>query len=110
MTAEPSSPRRRRIAYLTYSTALFDSRTQRMAQSAVERGYDVVVYARLDPGLPLESEGPGYRIVRVPAIAELAIPGLRGRGRRRLAEIRRRAAPSTDACHRRGIALEPSPG
>ena len=109
MTAEPSSPRRRRIAYLTYSTALFDSRTQRMAQSAVERGYDVVVYARLDPGLPLESEGPGYRIVRVPAIAELAIPGLRGRGRRRLAEIRRRAAPSTMPVIAEGSASSPAP-
>ena len=63
-----------------------------MARSAIERGYDVVVYARLEPGLPLESEGPGYRIVRAPAVAELAIPGLRGRGRRRLAEIRRQAA------------------
>ena len=89
MTA--ASPGRKRIAYFTYSTGQFDSRTQRMARSAVERGYDVVVYARLEPGLPLESEGPGYRVVRTPAVAELAIPGMRGRGRRRVAELRRRA-------------------
>ena len=38
MTDEaPPSPRRR-IAYLTYSTGQYDSRTQRMAESAVERG------------------------------------------------------------------------
>lgn len=67
-----------------------------MARSAVERGYQVVVYARLEPGLPLESEGPGYRIVRTPAIAELVIPGLRGRGRARVAEFRRQAAAKVE--------------
>ncbi|MDP9483282.1 MAG: glycosyltransferase [Chloroflexota bacterium] len=94
MTAEITPPRRRRIAYLTYSTAEFDSRTHRMARSATEHGYDVVVYARLEPGLPLESDGPGYRIIRAPAVAELAIPGFRGRGRRRVAELRRQASAS----------------
>lgn len=92
MTADPARPKRRRIAYLSYSTAQFDSRTQRMARSALEAGYKVVVYARWEPGVPLESEGPGYRIVRVPIVPELAIPGLRGRGRRRLAAIRGQAA------------------
>ncbi|MEO8229107.1 MAG: glycosyltransferase [Chloroflexota bacterium] len=96
MTAELEATRPRRIAYLTYSTGQFDSRTQRMARSAVERGYEVVVYARLEPGLPLESEGPGYRILRTPAVAELVIPGLRGRGRRRVAELRRRAAAQVE--------------
>ncbi len=85
--SEEAPGSRRRIAYLTYSTGQFDSRTERMAESAVERGYDVVVYARWEPGVALESEGRGYRIVRVPALAELAIPGLRGRGRRRLRAI-----------------------
>jgi glycosyltransferase involved in cell wall biosynthesis len=84
--AEPAADRR--IAYLTYSTAAYDSRTQRMAASAIEAGYEVVVYARWEPGVPLESEGPGYRIRRAPVVAELAIPGLRDRGRRRLAAIR----------------------
>jgi glycosyltransferase involved in cell wall biosynthesis len=91
----PSSPERRRIAYLTYSTGTFDSRTERMAETAVARGYDVIVYARWEPGVPLESEGRGYRIVRVPAVPELAIPGLRGRGRRRLAALRRQAGMTT---------------
>ena len=106
MTAGLGNPGRRRIAYLTYSTGQFDSRTQRMARSAVERGYEVVVYARLEPGLPLESEGPGYRIVRTPAVAELVIPGLRGRGRRRVAELRRRAAAQVEPEH----PPEPLPG
>ena len=97
MTDEaPPSPRRR-IAYLTYSTGQYDSRTQRMAESAVERGHEVTVYARWEPGLPLEAEGRGYRIVRVPALPELAIPGLRGRGRRRLATIRAGSGPTAAA-------------
>lgn len=85
------APRRPRIAYLTYSTGQFDSRTQRMATSSIAAGYDVVVYARWEPGLPLESSGPGYRIVRVPVVPRLAIPGLRRAGRRQLAAIRRQA-------------------
>lgn len=96
MTASPAGPPRQRVAYLSYSTAQFDSRTQRMALSALEAGYEVVVYARWEPGVPLEEEGPGYRIVRVPIVPELAVPGLRGRGRRRLAAIRGQAA-STQA-------------
>jgi glycosyltransferase involved in cell wall biosynthesis len=87
-------PGRRRIGFLSYSTARFDSRTWRMATSAVERGYDVVVYARWEPGEPLASEGPGYRIVRVPVVTALAFPGLRGIGRRRLEAIRRAAQAS----------------
>jgi glycosyltransferase involved in cell wall biosynthesis len=63
-----------------------------MAGSAIERGYDVVVYARWEPGLPLVSEEPGYRIIRVPIVTELAIPGLRRRGRRRLAALRSEAS------------------
>jgi glycosyltransferase involved in cell wall biosynthesis len=92
MTADGSALQRPRIAYVTYSTGQFDSRTERMATSAVERGYTVVVYARWEPGLPLESMAAGYRIVRTPAITQLAIPGFRGAGRRRLAAARRQAA------------------
>lgn len=91
MSGAGSATPRPRIAYLTYSTGLYDSRTQRMAAAAVERGFSVTVYARWEPGVPFETAGPGYRIVRVPVVAELAIPGLRGRGRRRLASIRRQA-------------------
>ncbi len=88
MTAAAPPPRGPRISYLSYSTGRFDSRTQRMAGSAIERGYEVVVYARWEPGLPLVSHEAGFRIVRVPVVTELAIPGLRGRGRRRLATLR----------------------
>ncbi len=74
-----------RIAYLSYSTAEFDSRSHRMARSAVQTGGTVTIYARWEPGLPLEEERPGYRIVRVPFELRMAIPGLRASGRRRLA-------------------------
>jgi glycogen(starch) synthase len=80
-----TSTSRSRIAYLSYSTAEFDSRTRRMALSAQNAGHAVVVYARWEPGLPLEDDRSGIRLVRVPADAALAIPGLRWLGRRRLA-------------------------
>ena len=81
-----------RIAYLTYSTAEYDGRTQRMARTALAEGYEVVVYARWQPGLPFEEQASGYTIKRVPALLELAIPGRRSRGRRRVAAARRRHA------------------
>ena len=76
-----------RIAYLTYSSGEYDGRTQRMARTALAAGYDVIVYARWQQGLPLEESGPGYRVVRLPAVPDLAIPWRRARGRRRLAQI-----------------------
>jgi glycosyltransferase involved in cell wall biosynthesis len=91
-----------RIAYLTYSTAEYDGRTQRMARTALAEGYEVVVYARWQPGLPFEEQATGYTIKRVPALLELAIPGRRGRGRRRVAAARRRQAAEGAA---QGVAL-----
>lgn len=73
-----------RLAILSYSTGEFDARTQRIARSAVDAGWHVTVYARWRPGLPEIVEEPGYRLVRVPTDLLLAIPGLRGRRRRRL--------------------------
>ncbi|MBA2300973.1 MAG: glycosyltransferase [Chloroflexi bacterium] len=78
-----------RLAILSYSSAEFDARTQRIARSAVEAGWDVTVYARTDPALPDVVEADGYRIVRVATDIRLAIPGLRDSGRRRLAARRR---------------------
>lgn len=77
-----------RLAILSYSSAEFDARTQRIARSAVEAGWHVTVYARTDPVLPDVVEAAGYRIVRVATDIRLAIPGLRGSGRRRLATRR----------------------
>ena len=82
----PTAPTR--LAILSYSSAEFDARTQRIARSAVEAGWQVTVYARSEPGLPESVEVAGYRIVRVPTDINLAIPGLRWRGRRRLAARR----------------------
>lgn len=77
-----------RLAILSYSTGEFDARTQRIARSAVDAGWHVTVYARWRPGLPEIVEQPSYRIVRVPTDILLAVPGLRERGRRRLAARR----------------------
>ena len=87
----PKPAERRRIAYLSYSTAEFDARTQRMARSAVAAGYEAIVYARWEPGLPLEEEADGYRIVRVASNWRMAVPGLRRRGERAVAARLRRA-------------------
>ena len=80
-----------RIAYLSYSSAEWDSRTQRMARTSVDAGYGVTVYARWESGLPLDEDRGGYRVVRVPTVEDLAIPGRRGHGRKRLAGAYRRA-------------------
>ncbi|HSL76306.1 MAG TPA: glycosyltransferase [Candidatus Limnocylindrales bacterium] len=80
-----------RIAYLSYSSAEWDARTQRMARTAVDAGYDVTVYARWESGLPVEEDRDGYRVVRVPTVEDLAIPGRRTHGRKRLAGAYRRA-------------------
>ena len=76
-----------RIAYLSYSTAEYDGRTRRMARTARAAGYDVIVYARWQPGLPLEESTDWYRIVRVPVVPDLVIPWRRKLGRDRLREI-----------------------
>jgi len=85
MSGEASSARRPRIAFVSFSTGEFDSRTERMARSALDAGYDVVAYARWQPGLPLTADRDGYRIVRVPVDTWLAVPFLASRGRRRIA-------------------------
>ena len=56
-----------------------------MAASAIEAGYDVVVYARRLRDAPLVSAGPGYHIIRVSAPWELLVPGLRSGARKRVA-------------------------
>jgi len=54
-----------RLALLVFGTARFDSRTWRVARSALRAGYQVVVYARWEPGLPRDAVEDGIRIVRV---------------------------------------------
>ena len=66
-----------------------------MARSAVAAGYDVTVYARWEPGLPLTDESDDYRIVRIVSNWQLAIPGLRWRGRRAVAARLRNADAGT---------------
>jgi glycosyltransferase involved in cell wall biosynthesis len=94
---EPANRNRpRRIAYVSFSTGEFDSRTERMARSVLETGADVVAYARWEPGLPLQEDRDGYRLVRVPVDTMLAVPGLAGRARRGLArQVAASAAPAS---------------
>ena len=81
----PAQPpgRRPRIAYLSFSSAEFDARTFRMARSAMDAGFEVVVYARWHRQTAAVEERDGYRIVRVPFNWKLAVPGLRRRELRR---------------------------
>lgn len=69
--------RRPRIAYLSYSSGLYDARTFRMARWAADHGFEVTIYARWDPGLPLVEEHDGYRVIRAPWTLRELLPGRR---------------------------------
>ena len=77
-----------RLAILSYSSAEFDARSARIARSATRAGFDVVVYARLQDGLPAVEERDGYRVLRARWDWWLAVPGLRTLGRRRVSASR----------------------
>lgn len=98
---------RPRLAILSYSNGRFDARTRRVATSAGEAGFDVVAYARWEPGLPLEEDLGGLRIVRAPIDWRLGIPGLRAVGRRRVAALR--ASARADVAAGRERVGMPSP-
>jgi glycosyltransferase involved in cell wall biosynthesis len=70
-----ANARPRRIAYLSYSSVVFDARTFRMARSAIDNGDHVTVYGRWEPGLPLREERDGYRVIRVPWTWKVLLPG-----------------------------------
>ena len=94
-----SERRQRSIAYLSYSAARYDSRTQRMARSAEAAGYRTAVYARLDPGYPAV-ELVGERLIRrVPADLRLLVPWRRAAAKARIAALHRdaRAADPSSA-------------
>ncbi len=55
-----------------------------MARSAIDAGYDVVIYSRWHPGQPPVEELDGYRLVRAPFSWRLIVPGLRGPARRKI--------------------------
>lgn len=92
MTAD----RRVRVAYLSYSSGLYDARTFRMAAWAAARGFAVTIYARWEPGLPLVEEHEHYRLIRAPWTPWSLLPGGR---RRELARLPRpaRRTPSPSA-------------
>ncbi|MEO5965456.1 MAG: glycosyltransferase [Candidatus Limnocylindrales bacterium] len=106
--------RRPRIAFLSYSSAAFDARTARMARSAVQAGFDVVVYARLQDGLPPVEQREGYRVLRAPWRWWLAFPGLRslsrGRSKRRAAGRGTGTSGSTGSAGRGQGGAQPGSG
>ena len=99
--AEPKTERpadAQRLVLVLPSSGEFDSRTYRIATSALSRGHDVTVLARWQAGLPREEvHSSGYRIIRVPAssIDGLPLPGLRRAIGQRLRA--RRSLPETSA-------------
>jgi glycosyltransferase involved in cell wall biosynthesis len=103
LAAAPSAePGRPRIAFLTYSTGLFDSRTQRMARSAAEAGYGVLIYARWEPGLAVREAVEGFPVVRVPADWRFAFPLTRRAARRRFVARPAGSGSASGASPRRG--------
>jgi len=86
------------VAYLSPSLegGRFDSRTWRMARSARDRGWRVVVYARWLEGLPFEEIHDGIPVRRIPVEPYLAVPGLRSLGSRRIERLRVSMAPASE--------------
>jgi len=105
----PIEATRPRLAILSYSNGRFDARTRRVARSAVGAGFDVVAYARWEPGLPLEETLGGLRIVRAPIDWRLAVPGLRALGRRRIAALRASARDAAASAARDQAEPPPTP-
>ena len=68
-----------RLAITVFATARFDSRSWRMARSARRAGYDVVMYARWEPGLARDEVVDGVRVVRVPVPARQLVFGATSR-------------------------------
>jgi len=100
---------RPRLAILSYSNGRFDARTRRVAHSAGQAGFDVVAYARWEPGLMLEETLGGLRIVRAPIDWRLAVPGLRAVGRRRIAALRASAGDVVAAQDGQWLKAPPAP-
>jgi glycosyltransferase involved in cell wall biosynthesis len=83
-----------RLAILSYSNGRFDARSRRIARSAAAAGYEPVLYARWEPGLPLTEVDDGVRIVRVPTVTAMAFAPFRPIARQRVARLRAAAAAS----------------
>jgi glycosyltransferase involved in cell wall biosynthesis len=94
-TPGSTGPVAQRLVLVLPSSGEFDSRTYRIATTAIARGHEVTVLARWQAGLPREEmHSAGYRIIRVPAssVDGLPLPGLRAVLGRRLRARRGRTA------------------
>src|SRR5258707_6135949 len=91
------APMAQRLVLVLPSTGEFDSRTYRIATTAVARGHDVTVVARWQAKLPLEEmHAAGYRIIRVAASSVDRLPFRASRSwfARRLRTARGRCRPT----------------
>lgn len=66
--------RRLRIGIFSFTSAEFDSRSLRIARSAVAAGHEVTIYARRRRDLPREEFVDGYRIARHLSPMALLLP------------------------------------
>jgi len=111
VTADPGAPPppvAQHLAIVLPTTGEFDSRTWRIASSAVSRGHTVTVIARAAPGLPAEERHvAGYRILRVAADPWSALPaGTRLQSWRRRREPAASSAPGMEP----PVSSGPAPG
>ncbi|HEX5466233.1 MAG TPA: glycosyltransferase [Candidatus Limnocylindrales bacterium] len=106
MSQGPVVPQR--LVLVLPSSGEFDSRTYRIATSALARGHTVTVLARWHRGLALEEQHPaGYTILRVPASSADGLPlpaarrlvgqALRRRRARRAGAVREAARGGSSA-------------
>ena len=69
------APVAQRLVLVLPSTGEFDSRTYRIATTALARGHEVTVVARWRAGLPRDESNPaGYHVIRVPASSVDGLP------------------------------------
>jgi glycosyltransferase involved in cell wall biosynthesis len=74
-TRRASPPARQRLVIVSASTAEYDSRGDRYARSAAERGHDVTVVARWHDGLARDVSDPsGFRTIRLVVHAMDGLP------------------------------------
>ena len=93
----PAVAVRQRLCIVLPTSGAFDSRSQRIAGSMVERGHEVTIIARRSPGLADDETSPeGWRIVRVPVSAADGLP-LPRIVRTAIADRRNRASEASNA-------------
>ena len=75
LAPDPATPVRQRLCIVLPTSGAFDSRSQRIAESMVDRGHEVTIVARRAPGLVDDEKTlGGWRIIRVHVSAIDGLP------------------------------------